>query len=96
MRRIYYIYGVRLLTHPLVAHVFILGLSMFIFARLVHVAAVYRNMMHVEIGELGGYVFRAFTHADIPTLLALGLIIFTILSLQWKVVMPKLHYTQTA
>jgi hypothetical protein len=94
MRRVYYTFGIRIATHPLTTHMVVLGFSVLIFARLVHIAAVYRNMMHIEVGELGSYVLRVFTHADMATLLALGLIIFTCLSLQWKFVIPKLHHTQ--
>ena len=96
MRRVYTTFAIRIATHPLVTHAVVLGTSVVIFAKLVHVAAVYRNLTQVQVGEFGGYILRVFTHADVATLIAFGLIIFTILSLQWKFVLPKFHHTQVA
>jgi len=96
MRRVYYTFGVRLATHPVTTHAVVLVLSFFILARLVHVAAVYRNLMQAQVGELGMRLVHMLTEADFATLLALTLIIFTCLSLQWQLRLPMFRYMRTA
>ncbi len=84
MRRVYYTFAVRIATHPIVTHTVVLSLSVVIFAKLVHVAAVYRNVTQVQVGELAGYFVRVISHADTATLLVTGLMLATLLSLRLK------------
>jgi len=88
MMRVYYIFGIRVVVHPLFTHAVVIGISGFILTRLVHVAAVYHNILNVKIGEFGSYVVHVITQSDLATLLALGLIIFACLSLRWQLREP--------
>ncbi|MFT7507648.1 MAG: hypothetical protein ACI92I_000812, partial [Acidimicrobiales bacterium] len=83
--RVYYSYAVRMITKPVVTHAVVLVLAVVILARLVHVAAVYRNLVNVQVGELGAYVLRAIIHTDMATLVTLALIIVAMMSLQRRI-----------
>lgn len=96
MRRVYYAFAIRLTTHTITKHVVVLLVAGVLLARLVHVAAVYRNVASVRVGELGSYVFKAVVNADTATLMVLGLIIFTLLSLRFKLRVPSIRLMQTA
>lgn len=81
MLRVYYTFGIRLVTHPLTLHVGLLVGAVYAVGHFVHVAAVMRNMANVPTGELGGFLARAVTNTEGITLLVLGVMIFAVLSL---------------
>ena len=94
MRRVYTTYVIGIASHPLVTHAVVLGTATVIFAKLVHVAAVYRNITQIQVGELGGYFVRTIGHMDTATLLTIGLMAATLLSLRMR--LPKMGRTQIA
>lgn len=95
MRRVYYAFAIRLATHSVTKHVVLLALFGYVLARLVHVAAVYRHIVSVEVGDLGVATFKMFLNADLPTLLVVGLVFFTILSLPRQLQIPKMVNLRT-
>jgi len=95
MHRVYYTFAIRIATHPIVTHAVVLGLSTVIFAKLVYVAAVYRNIMQVQVGELASYIMYVIVHADIATLLVVALMIATVLSFRWRIKATYLHHLQS-
>ena len=96
MRRVYYTFGIRIVSHPIFTHSVVIGVTGFLLTRLVHVAAVYHNMLNVKVGEFASYAVRVVMQSDLPTLVALGLIIFACLSLRWQLKAPRLHSAQAA
>lgn len=97
MRRVYFAFALRLLKHPLTTHGVVLVVAGFILARLVHVAAIYQNILNVRIGDLGNYLYFTLVRADAVTLLVIGVVVFTILSLRWRLHVPVWrHPHQTA
>ena len=96
MRRVYYAFTIRIATHQVTKHLVVLSLLGYVLTRLVHVAAIYKYVSSVQVGELGSVLMRIAAHADWPTLLVLGLVIFTALSLRFKLVMPSVVTTRFA
>jgi hypothetical protein len=88
MRRVYYSFGLRALVHPVTLHVAVLALTGYVLTALVHVSAVYKNLLTVQVGELGNYVALTLMRADVATLVVLGVAIMTVLSLQWRLLVP--------
>jgi len=88
MSRVYFTYVFRLLKHPLATHGAVLIVSGYLLIRLVHVAAVYHNILNVRIGDIGNYLYFTLTRADATTLLVVGVVLFTVLSLRWRLHLP--------
>lgn len=96
MRRVYYTYGIRLATHPLMIHGVVLFVAILLLTRLVHVAAIVQNIANVKVGEMMSYVVGMFFHAEVGVLLLLGVCFFSCISLWGKVPAPRLHRAQAA
>ncbi len=80
MRRVYYAYMLRVVTHRLTIHAGLLGVMLYALASLVHFKRVFQNIGSVEVNALAGKVFHILTHADALTLLVCGVIVMTLLS----------------
>jgi len=89
MRRVYYAFALRLGTHPLVVHGVLFVASIYGLSVMVHVASILQNVRNIQVGNLDTYVLNAFTHTDVFTLLFVGLVFFTLLSLRWSLKMPR-------
>lgn len=84
MRRVYYAFALKVVTHPLVAHGALLVVSLFILTRLVNVASIVQNISNVKVGYLDNFILNSLTHTDMVTLSVFGIVCFTLLSLQWN------------
>lgn len=89
MRRVYYAFALRLGTHPLVVHGVLFVASVYGLSVMVHVASIIENLRNIQVGNLDTYIFNAFTHTDVLTLLFVGMVFFTLLSLRWNLSMPR-------
>ena len=85
MRRVYYTFGIRVATHVTTLHVLVMGVSVYALGYFVHVAAVFRNVSSVPVGDFAGYMFHALTHTDVMTMLMLAVIVLTAVSLPFSV-----------
>lgn len=81
MRRVYYTFGIRIATHVTTLHLVVMAVSVYALGYFVHVAAIFRNVSSVPVGEFVGYMLRALAHADVMTMLVLGVIALTFISL---------------
>ena len=81
MLRVYYVYGLRVVLHPLTLHIALLATATYMVGYFVHVAAVARNMASIPVGEAGGFLARAAMNTEGITLLVVGVVILAILSL---------------
>jgi len=93
MRRVYYTFGIRIATHVATLHLVVMAASVYALGYFVHVAAVFRNVSSVPVGEFAGYMFSAVTHTDVMTMLVLGVIVLTVVSLPLS--LPKHHSMHT-
>ncbi len=89
MRRVYYAFVIRLLTHKAVLSFALLTLSVYGLSVMVHVASIFNNLRHIQVGRLDNYLANAFIHTDVFTLLFFGLVVFSLLSFNYS-----LLYTQ--
>jgi len=94
MRRVYYAYTLRMVTHPIVLHVAVLMVAGYVLARMVHVAAVLKNTANVQLGDLGVYVLQTFMQADVASLFMFGIVVFAVLSLPLR--LPQYKHMQIA
>lgn len=92
MRRVYATFAARLITHPVTVQVVLLVVSVVAFAQLVHVKRVVENLLATELGSLPGFVFNALTKGEWLTVLALGVMVFTAFSLQWRLLLPRVRH----
>jgi Na+-translocating ferredoxin:NAD+ oxidoreductase RnfD subunit len=94
MRRVYYTFGIRLATHVTTLHLVVMAAAVYALGYFVHVAAVFRNASSVPVGEFIHYVLQALAQADVMTLLVLGVIVLTAISLPFSV--PHHHRMRIA
>jgi len=93
MRRVYITFGIRIATHVTTLHLVVMAASVYALGYFVHVAAVFRNASAVPVGEFVSYMLRALAHADVMTMLVLGVIVLTIASLPMS--LPKYRMMHT-
>lgn len=84
MRRVYYIFALRLLKHPLTTHSFLAFLCLMALSRVVSIPDVWRNMLDVKVGELAQFWISAFFNADGIAMMLTILIVFALASLPWR------------
>ena len=82
MRRVYYAYAIRMATHPFFIHGVVMGALLLVLTYFVSIPNVFVNTLDVRVGELAPHLFRALQETEVWTLLILGSLIFTTLSLQ--------------
>lgn len=96
MRRVYYAFAIRLATHPLLVHGVLLALGVYGLSVMVHVASIMNNIRTIELGNLDNYILNAFMHAEFLTLVFVGVVVFTALSLRFSLKAPRMVTMQTA
>lgn len=84
MRRVYYAYALGVATHPMLLHGMALSVSLGLFAHLVHVRSLLTNLLNTELGNIPVFIYNAFARGEVLTILAVGVMIFTALSVQWR------------
>jgi len=95
MRRVYYAFGLRLATSPLVTHTLLLAVSVYALSKLLHVASIMDNLRGTELANLDNFIFNSFIHAEFLTLVFVGIIIFTALSFNFSFKAPSFRRMQT-
>jgi len=95
MRRVYYIFALRLMKHPVTVQVALFTLALLVFARLVHVSKVVDNLLSVPLGQVPQHIVNALMRGEVLTLITIGVMVFVALSVPlhfWRVVyLPKLR-----
>lgn len=85
MRRVYYIYTLRHLKHPLSVHGTVVAVCLLALSRVVSIPDVFANMLEVRVGDLAGFWVGAFSNTGTVTLVLVGVIILMALSLPWRI-----------
>jgi hypothetical protein len=96
MRRVYYAFVLRVATHPLLVHALVVLLSVYALSRLTHVAAIMNNLRSIRVGELDTYLLNSIMHAEFVTLVCVGIVVFSLLSLPLRLSLPKRGNMQMA
>ena len=89
MRRVYITFGIRLATHVTTLHLVVMAASVYALGYFVHVAAVFRNVSSVPMGEFLSYIGHSLLHTDVMTMLVLAVITLTLVSLPFS--LPHQH-----
>ena len=94
MRRVYYAYALSVVMRPAFLHGIALSVSLSVFAAQVHVASVYHNLLSTDLGHVPQFLLNAIFRGEVLTLLALGVMIFTVLSTSWQLRVPLLRHSR--
>ena len=81
MRRVYYAFCLRLLSHPLAVHGAIIAVGIFALSQVVSIPSVWANLMQVKVGEVVGFFLGALSNTQFVVLLLLAVIMAATLSL---------------
>ena len=84
MRRVYFVFALRLALHPIFFHMLLLGLSFFALSRVVSIPDVLLNLMDVKVGEVAQFFIGALLKTQAITIDWLVIITLTSCSLLWR------------
>lgn len=90
MRRIYTAFAARLVSHPLMLNAALFGVALAVFAQQVFVARVVDSLLNTQLGALPQFIFKALMRGEALTLMAIGVMVFTALSISWQLRIPHL------
>ncbi len=85
MRRVYYSFGIGILTSRIFLQAVLLAVGLYGVKVMVHVASFINNLKTVQVGNIDNFIFNAFAHTDIYTLLSIGIVFFALLSFNFDV-----------
>jgi hypothetical protein len=75
MRRIYYSYGLSILTHSMLWRGVFLGAAAALLAQWLHIASIFNNFLAVPVGNIPTYITQSFvaaaTHGEMITVLTI-------------------------
>ncbi len=85
MRRVYYVYALRVLTMPGLAQGFVMFCALLALTHFVSLGNVLNNLMYVEVGRLHQFFYNAAVTTEEWTFFLLGILIFSALSFRFKI-----------
>lgn len=85
MKRVYLAYVASILSSPLTLYFSIFFVSLTVFTNMVFVARVIENILAVSVKDAPTYIWQTLVNGEAVTLLALGAMVFTALSIQWRI-----------
>lgn len=81
MRRVYYAFFLRFLSHPIITHGAIAGVSFLALANVVSIPSIFSNMLEVRVGDVMHFFVSALLNTQSVTIVLLAIISLTLLSL---------------
>jgi hypothetical protein len=94
MRRVYTIFAARVVSSPITLNSALFVAALMVFAEVVHVQRIIEGLTSHSFASLPSYIFNAVMRGEVITLTAIGVMIFTALSIQWQVrgvFLPKMQ-----
>lgn len=85
MRRVYTIFTARVVSSPITLNIALFLVALTAFREVVFVKRVLETLMDMPVSALPQFVLHTIMRGEIVTLAALGVMIFTALSLQWHI-----------
>ena len=85
MRRVYYVYALRIALQPAVVHGFVMLGLMIALTYFVSIGNVIHNMEGKDVSSLSTFLYNAVTNTEAWTLLILGALIFSAFSLRFTI-----------
>lgn len=80
MRRIYFIFAGRLLSHPITVNIALFAVALTIFREVVFVKRVLETLLNTPLGQLPDFFIHALMRGEVVTFAALGIMAITALS----------------
>jgi hypothetical protein len=93
MRRIWYTYILSTFARSSTIWGIAFGASVIGFWKLVSITSIVSNFLNVPIGQVPTYVLQSMMQAETLALLAFGIIVFTVLSVGFKITVPVFSRT---
>lgn len=93
MRRVYTAYAASIVSSQILLYSSMFLVALAVFAHVVHVHRVLVNLSALSFGQMPQFIFNAVMRGEVLTLTAIGVMVFTALSIQWRLrslVVPKL------
>jgi hypothetical protein len=84
MRRVYTLFAARLVSHPLTLHGALFAAALVVFAEVVHVKRVVETLEVMPVARMPEFVLSRLMDGEVLTLIALGVLIFSALSIPWQ------------
>lgn len=88
MRRVYYTYALSTALRQSTVWGIAFGASVIGFWKLVSVTSIIQNFLNVPVGQAPTYVLQSMMQAESLALIAFGVIVFTVLSVGFKITLP--------
>lgn len=85
MRRVYTLYAARIVSSPLLLQVALFAVALTVFREVVWVARVMETLSAMPLSAMPQFAFNTVMRGEVVTLAAIGVMIFTALSIQWRV-----------
>ena len=92
MRRVYTIFAARIVSHQITLNVALFLVALTAFREVVWVKRVMETLFNMPLSAFPQFIINTVMRGEVVTLLALGVMIFTALSIPWqvhKLRMPK-------
>ncbi len=81
MRRVYYAFFLRGVTHPLSVHAAVILVGIFALSRAVSIPNIWANLMQVKVGEMADFFLGALSNTQFVVILWLAVVALAFLSL---------------
>jgi hypothetical protein len=91
MRRVWYSYFLSLLSNTTAFYGFLFGASLVGFWQVASVPNIIQNLLDVKLGAVPQYIIQSLLHGQTVALIALGVMVFSILSFGFKLRTPNIH-----
>ena len=88
MRRVWYTYMLSLTLRQSTVWGLAFGASVIGFWKLVSISSIVENFMNVPVGQVPMYILHSLMQAEMLALIAFGIIVFTVLSVGFKISLP--------
>lgn len=81
MRRVYYVFCLRLLAHPVSIHSAIIVMSFLVLSQAISIPSIWSNLMSVKVGEVASYLLGALSSTQFAVQLLLSIMAAATISL---------------
>lgn len=81
MRRVYYAFFLRLVTHPVSVHSLIIATSLLALSQAVSIPSIWHNLMSIKVGEVMSYLLGAFVNTQFAVQILSSVFIAALISL---------------
>lgn len=84
MRRVYTAYAANIVSSQTMLYSAMFMVALAVFAHLVHIHRLFENLFAQDISHIPQFILNAVLRGEVLTLMAIGVMIFTSLSIQWR------------